>query len=125
PRKVMVATSTTDENVEVVDFDSVPQTKMILDIEFNEEEFSSNTSEIIIWNGPLGIFEIDAFSKGTDSLVSYLSTTKSKVIAGGGETIFAITKFSSIDNFNYVSTAGGAFLEFLGGRELPSIQALN
>ena len=125
PRKVMVADSTSDESVEVVSFDSVPQNKMILDIEFNEEVFSKNVSEIILWNGPLGIFEIDAFSKGTDSLVSYLSKSNSKVIAGGGETIFAITKFSSIDKFDYVSTAGGAFLEFLGGRELPSIQALN
>ena len=81
-------------------------------------------SEMTIWNGPLGMFEHDKFSNGTKKLISYLEYTSSKVIAGGGETIFAIKKFSDIKNFDYVSTAGGAFLSYLGGDLLPAIEAL-
>ncbi len=68
---------------------------------------------MIIVNGPLVIFENDLFAKGTSVLVSYLAKSNSNVIAGGGETIFAINKFSNMSNFHYVSTAGGAFLEYL------------
>lgn len=125
PESVVVAASIDSDEIDMVDVSLVPKDKMILDITFNVEEFSKASTEVILWNGPLGIFEVDKYSKGTKDLVSYLADSKSRVIAGGGETIFAITKFSSIEKFHYVSTAGGAFLEFLGGRELPSIEALN
>ena len=101
----------------------VPENKMILDIELNENKLSQN-EEYIIWNGPLGIFEIDKFSNGTKQLIAFLENSKSKVIAGGGETLFAINKFSDMAKFHYVSTAGGAFLEYLTGNKLPSIEAL-
>ena len=94
-----------------------------LDIELNENKISQN-DEYIIWNGPLGIFEIDKFSNGTKQLIAFLENSKSKVIAGGGETLFAINKFSDTSKFHYASTAGGAFLEYLSGNKLPSIEAL-
>ena len=96
---------------------------MILDMELNEEIIPVD-HEYIIWNGPLGIFEIDQFSNGTKQLIGFLENSKSKVIAGGGETLFAINKFSETNKFHYVSTAGGAFLEYLSGNKLPSIEAL-
>ena len=77
----------------------------------------NNISEILI-------FEIDKFSNGTKQLIAFLENSKSKVIAGGGETLFAINKFSDTSKFHYVSTAGGAFLEYLSGNKLPSIEAL-
>ena len=97
---------------------------MILDIELSEEVRSISNHNYIIWNGPLGIFEIEQFSNGTKQLINFLENSSSKVIAGGGETIYAISKFSDIKKFNYVSTAGGAFLEYLSGYRLPSIEAL-
>jgi hypothetical protein len=66
----------------------------------------------------------DLFSNGTKQLIDFLSQSDRKVIAGGGETIFAINKFSEKKNFHYVSTAGGAFLEYLSGKSLPSVEAL-
>jgi len=124
PEKVYVSESMESKNISLVPISDVSKDKMILDIEFNNKEIKNYSSKATIWNGPLGIFEIDEFSNGTKSLINYLEQLDSKVIAGGGETIFAINKFSDIKNFHYVSTAGGAFLEYLGGSLLPSIEAL-
>jgi len=124
PEKVYVSESMESKNISLVPISDVSKDKMILDIEFNDKEIKNYSSKATIWNGPLGIFEIDEFSNGTKSLINYLEQLDSKVIAGGGETIFAINKFSDIKNFHYVSTAGGAFLEYLGGSLLPSIEAL-
>ena len=123
PKSVYVAESPQSNQVNLVSVEDVPKNKMILDIELNEEIISFD-HEYIIWNGPLGIFEIDQFSNGTKQLIDFLENSKSKVIAGGGETLFAINKFSDINKFHYVSTAGGAFLEYLSGNKLPSIEAL-
>jgi phosphoglycerate kinase len=78
----------------------------------------------IVWNGPLGMFEIDAFAKGTQTLARAIAASKAFSIAGGGDTIAAINKFALADRIGYISTAGGAFLEFLEGKTLPAVAAL-
>ena len=83
-----------------------------------------NTSKTILWNGPLGVFENSLFEQGTKELSSAIAQSKAFSIAGGGETISAINKFINSDDVSYCSTGGGAFLEFMEGRDLPSIQAL-
>ena len=124
PKNVYVADSPQAKSAELVMVDGVSKDKMILDIELNDELKITSASDYIIWNGPLGIFEINQFATGTKQLVKFLESSPSKVIAGGGETIYAISKFSDISKFHYVSTAGGAFLEYLSGYSLPSIEAL-
>jgi len=78
----------------------------------------------IVWNGPVGVFEIDAFAKGTQALAQAVAASKGYSIAGGGDTVAAINKFGIGDRIDYISTAGGAFLEFLEGRTLPAVAAL-
>jgi phosphoglycerate kinase len=78
----------------------------------------------IIWNGPVGVFEIDQFAKGTETIARAIAASKAFTIAGGGDTIAAIHKFGIADRIGYVSTAGGAFLEFLEGKTLPAVAAL-
>ncbi len=78
----------------------------------------------IVWNGPVGMFEIDAFAKGTETLARAIAQSKAYTIAGGGDTMAAINKFGIADDIDYISTAGGAFLEFLEGKTLPAVAAL-
>ena len=78
----------------------------------------------IVWNGPLGVFEIDAFAKGTHALGQAIAESKAFSIAGGGETLAAIAKFGLESRISYISTGGGAFLEFLEGKTLPAVAAL-
>lgn len=78
----------------------------------------------IVWNGPLGVFEIDQFAKGTETIARAVADSKAFSIAGGGDTIAAIHKFGVADRIGYMSTAGGAFLEFLEGRTLPAVAVL-
>jgi len=78
----------------------------------------------IVWNGPVGVFEIDQFAKGTQAIARAVADSKAFSIAGGGDTIAAIHKFGVADGIDYISTAGGAFLEFLEGKTLPAVAAL-
>jgi len=78
----------------------------------------------IVWNGPLGMFEIDTFAKGTHLVGRAIAESKAFSIAGGGDTIAAIHKFGLQGGIDYISTAGGAFLEFLEGKQLPAVAAL-
>ncbi|MEO8849714.1 MAG: phosphoglycerate kinase [Casimicrobiaceae bacterium] len=78
----------------------------------------------IVWNGPLGVFEFDAFAQGTRALAAAIAASNAFSIAGGGDTIAAINKFGVADRISYISTAGGAFLEFLEGKTLPAVAAL-
>jgi phosphoglycerate kinase len=78
----------------------------------------------IVWNGPVGVFEIDQFAKGTETLARAIAESNAFSIAGGGDTIAAIHKFGIADRIGYISTAGGAFLEFLEGKTLPAVAAL-
>jgi phosphoglycerate kinase len=78
----------------------------------------------IVWNGPLGVFEHDQFAGGTKALAQAIAASKAFSLAGGGETVAALAKFGVTDKIGYVSTAGGAFLEFLEGKTLPAIEIL-
>ncbi|MDR1530062.1 MAG: phosphoglycerate kinase [Burkholderiales bacterium] len=78
----------------------------------------------IVWNGPLGVFEFDAFSEGTRTLAKMIAESEAFSIAGGGDTLAAIAKFNVEKEIDYISTGGGAFLEFLEGRTLPAVAAL-
>ena len=78
----------------------------------------------IVWNGPVGVFEFEAFAQGTETLARAIAASPGYSIAGGGDTLAAIAKFGISDQIDYISTGGGAFLEFLEGRELPAVAAL-
>jgi phosphoglycerate kinase len=78
----------------------------------------------IVWNGPVGVFEFDAFANGTKTLAKGITESKGFSIAGGGDTVAAINKYGIADKIGYISTAGGAFLEFLEGKKLPAIAVL-
>lgn len=79
----------------------------------------------IVWNGPVGVFEFAAFSDGTRVLAEAIASSSAYSIAGGGDTVAAINAFGIADRIDYISTAGGAFLEFLEGKELPAVVVLN
>ncbi len=78
----------------------------------------------IVWNGPIGVFEFDAFAAGTKALAEAIAASSAFSIAGGGDTVAAIHKFGVADRISYISTAGGAFLEFLEGKTLPAVAIL-
>jgi phosphoglycerate kinase len=78
----------------------------------------------IVWNGPVGVFEFEAFANGTRALAEAIAGSKAFSIAGGGDTLAAISKFGVTDRIGYISTGGGAFLEFLEGKKLPAIEIL-
>ena len=78
----------------------------------------------IVWNGPVGVFEFDAFAAGTRALADAIAASPAFSIAGGGDTLAAIAKFGVTDRIGYISTGGGAFLEFLEGRTLPAVEVL-
>jgi phosphoglycerate kinase len=78
----------------------------------------------IVWNGPVGVFEFDQFAGGTRAVAAAIARSPAFSIAGGGDTIAAINKFGIADKVSYISTAGGAFLEFLEGKTLPAVAAL-
>jgi phosphoglycerate kinase len=115
----------------VVDSDKIPADKMGLDVGPKTiEEFKKVilTSKTIIWNGPLGVFEFDNFAKGTDAVAAALAEATANgaiTIIGGGDSAAAIKKAGLEDKVSHVSTGGGASLEFLEGKILPGVAALN
>jgi len=78
----------------------------------------------IVWNGPVGVFEFAAFSNGTETLARGIAASKAFSIAGGGDTLAAIAKYGIAKDISYISTGGGAFLEFLEGKTLPAVEIL-
>jgi len=107
--------------------EDIPEGKIAVDIGpktialFEQKLKSAKT---IVWNGPLGIFEMDKFSKGTQEIAKFISTLDAVTIIGGGDTAAAIAKFKLEDKMTHISTGGGASLEFLEGKTLPGIAAL-
>ncbi len=111
----------------VKDVKDVAGDEMILDIgPQSAAKFAALLAEAgtIVWNGPVGVFEIDQFAKGTETVARAIAASKAFSIAGGGDTIAAINKFGLAGRIGYISTAGGAFLEFLEGKTLPAVAAL-
>jgi phosphoglycerate kinase len=107
--------------------DEVADDDMILDfgpVSANRIAALMAEAGTIVWNGPLGVFEIDQFGEGTRVLANAIADSKGFSIAGGGDTVAAIAKYGVSEKIDYISTAGGAFLEFLEGRKLPAIEIL-
>lgn len=78
----------------------------------------------MVWNGPVGVFEFESFSHGTQALAQAIAASPAFSIAGGGDTLAAVDKYDIADQVSYISTGGGAFLEFLEGKTLPAVAAL-
>jgi phosphoglycerate kinase len=129
PHDVFVAQSFSVDAIAVLkDVKELTKNDMILDI---GKTYASELSKIIIdsgtiiWNGPVGVFEFEQFSNGTKVVANAIANSNAYTLAGGGDTIAAINKYGIYDKINYVSTAGGALLEYLGGIELPVIKLLD
>ncbi|MBQ9452272.1 MAG: phosphoglycerate kinase [Desulfovibrio sp.] len=111
----------------VCSVDAVPADQMILDIGPNtlaQYEELLATAATVVWNGPVGAFETDPFGKGTLELAQYLAQSTAFVVVGGGDSVAAVEKYGLADKMGYISTGGGASLELLEGKVLPSVAAL-
>lgn len=109
------------------DVASVVADDMIFDIgskSANEIAEIIKNAGTVVWNGPVGVFEFDQFGEGTKTIALAIAKTKAFTLAGGGDTIAAIQKYGIEDQVDYISTAGGAFLEFLEGKKLPAVEIL-
>ena len=131
PEDVLVGKSLNDE-AQIKELNNVSNDDLILDIgpkTINKIKNIIENSETVLWNGPAGYFENPSFSNGSFEIAKkIIERNKSNSvysIAGGGDTIAVLNQINAIENFNFVSTAGGAFLEYLEGKELPGIKALN
>ena len=131
PKDVIVSKSLNGNGKEK-NINEIDENDMILDIgskTISSIETTINKSKTVLWNGPAGYFENPNFQNGTKKILELISqkTKNDKIfsVAGGGETVAAINKFKKFDSFTFVSTAGGAFLEYLEGKTLPAIKALN
>ena len=125
PETVVTSKTFEGDDVQEKNIAEVRENEMILDQFLNEEiESIISSSRTILWNGPLGVFENKYFSRGTEQLSNSIAKSDAFSIAGGGETLTAINKFINKDDVSYCSTGGGAFLEFMEGKDLPSIAAL-
>ena len=128
PTDVVVATEfSPTAKSRVRDAAAVGADEMILDIGPNSAKAVADVvakAGTVIWNGPLGVFEFDAFAAGTRALAEAIAGSRAFSIAGGGDTLAAIEKFGVERNISYISTGGGAFLEFVEGKTLPAVAAL-
>lgn len=117
-----------DAVAEVKAVDAVAEDDLILDIGPQTAAQYAQLIEkagTVVWNGPVGVFEFEAFSKGTEALARAIASSKAFSIAGGGDTLAAVDKFDIAKEVSYISTGGGAFLEFLEGKTLPAVAALD
>ncbi len=128
PSDVVTATAFAEDAAATVkSADDVADNEMILDI---GPDSAAQLAEIlqsagtIIWNGPVGVFEFDQFGEGTKTLSMAIAKSPAFSIAGGGDTLAAVDKYSIADDVSYISTGGGAFLEFVEGKVLPAVAIL-
>ena len=127
PTDVVVATEFADVEGTTKAVDAVSGDELILDI---GAETAARFSEIIagagtvIWNGPVGVFEFDNFGAGTRALAEAIAGSDAFSVAGGGDTLAAIDTYGVADRISYISTGGGAFLEFVEGKKLPAVEVL-
>lgn len=128
PDDVVVATAfSADSPAAVKSVDQVTDDELILDIGPETAiRFAAMMKDAgtIIWNGPVGVFEFDAFANGTRALAEAIAASDAFSVAGGGDTLAAIDKFGVTDGISYISTGGGAFLEFVEGKTLPAVAML-
>ena len=125
PDTVITSKTFEGEDIKEKHISEVKKNEMILDQFLNYEiDNAISSSNTILWNGPLGVFENKSFKEGTEQLSNAIAKSNAFSIAGGGETLSAINKFINKDDVSYCSTGGGAFLEFMEGKDLPSIAAL-
>ncbi len=109
------------------DADAVVDDDMIFDIGPKSAQVLADIimeAGTVVWNGPVGVFEFDQFGAGTEKIARAIAETNAFTLAGGGDTIAAIQKYDIYDKVSYISTAGGAFLEFLEGKKLPAVEVL-
>ena len=131
PEDVVVAKDL-NGNPQIKKINEISSDEMILDIGPKTIKIINNIideSNTILWNGPAGYFENPSFANGSikiaEKIIENNKANKIYSVAGGGDTVSLLNNLNSINNFNFVSTAGGAFLEYLEGKELPGIKALN
>jgi len=128
PEDVVVASEFSAEaHAEVRDADEVESDEMILDIGPKTRKKLSallKSCGTIVWNGPVGVFEYDSFAGGTKAIAEAIAAAEGFSLAGGGDTLAAIDKFKVAGRIDYISTGGGAFLEFLEGKKLPAVEIL-
>ena len=116
-----------DTEAAVREVDAVGPDEMILDVGPRTAGLYADimrSAGTIVWNGPVGVFEFEAFSGGTRALGEAITASGGYSIAGGGDTLAAVERFGLSDGISYISTGGGAFLEFLEGRTLPAVAVL-
>ncbi|MFJ7366262.1 phosphoglycerate kinase [Peribacillus frigoritolerans] len=126
---VVTAEFSPDAETDNVDIDSIPNDKMALDIGPKTSELFADvikSSKLVIWNGPMGVFEFDKFANGTRTVAKALAEANDTYsIVGGGDSAAAAEKFGLAEKMSHISTGGGASLEFMEGKELPGVLALN
>lgn len=118
-----------DANIKTVSIEEIPPDWEALDIGPKTREIYADvikSSKLVIWNGPMGVFELDAFAKGTKAVAEALAESQDTYsVIGGGDSAAAVEKFDLADKMSHISTGGGASLEFMEGKELPGVVALN
>ncbi|GAF65611.1 phosphoglycerate kinase [Bacillus sp. TS-2] len=117
-----------DANIKIVPIEEIPSDWEALDI--GSQTLATyqkvvNESKLVIWNGPMGVFELEAFSKGTKGVAQALADSEAYSVIGGGDSAAAAEQFGLADQMSHISTGGGASLEFMEGKELPGVVALN
>ncbi|GAB1809422.1 phosphoglycerate kinase [Priestia megaterium] len=130
PVDVVVADDfSNDANIQVVSIEDIPSDWEGLDAGPKTREIYADViknSKLVIWNGPMGVFELDAFANGTKAVAEALAeATETYSVIGGGDSAAAVEKFNLADKMSHISTGGGASLEFMEGKELPGVVALN
>jgi phosphoglycerate kinase len=128
PTDVVVATEFSDKaEADVKPVGRVQANEMILDIGPDSAEAMAKliaSAGTVLWNGPVGVFEFEQFGEGTRTLANAIARSKAFSLAGGGDTLAAIEKYGIEDSISYISTGGGAFLEFVEGKKLPAVDIL-
>jgi phosphoglycerate kinase len=117
-----------DANTQIVDVDNIPADWEGVDIGPKTRALYADVikkSKLVVWNGPMGVFEMDPFSHGTRAVAEACAETEAYTVIGGGDSAAAVEKFNLADKMNHISTGGGASLEFMEGKALPGVVALN
>ncbi|AYC30103.1 phosphoglycerate kinase [Paenisporosarcina cavernae] len=117
-----------DAETKIVDISDIPEGWMGLDIGPKTTALYADIiekSQLILWNGPMGVFEMDAFASGTKGIAEAMAKTEGFTVIGGGDSAAAVEKFQVADKMDHISTGGGASLEFMEGKDLPGVSALN